>query len=151
MGSGSFHSETVKHTIERLWAIHGTKPFKAVTVRRLFWRIGWATTHGYLSLEDNGDYWTVFLTSDRDHHIAFTPAYAMDITKATGELHGAKRRQRTSGSSIHQKPDGGWTGVYRSAISLWPEYNPQHARGIYHYVSELLVSVAKQTPAYSAS
>ena len=49
----------------------------------------WKVTNGWISLDDQGDHFSLFWTNRRVHRceIAGYKAYAIDINKKTGELH----------------------------------------------------------------
>lgn len=75
---------------------------------------------GWLHLTDEGDYWFVLYTSDKDtHHILNGPALGADFEKTTGE-----RKIRCSGL----------TGAWESAINMWPVKDEEKAEQIFNIV-----------------
>lgn len=75
----------------------------------------------WLWIDKEKDCWNVTIASGPDYHNSlWGPAYSADFNKKTGE------RLSTTG----------FTGVYETAVTMWPIRNEKKAVRIFSYVAE---------------
>lgn len=76
---------------------------------------------GWLSITEKECCYSVLYTSEKDAHYPLKsggPALEIDFNKVTGERHRSL----------------GFTGAWKTALSMWPVYNEQEANEVYDTV-----------------
>lgn len=113
-------------TLRRIWDTDppvsyddGTRSYPVLRRWRfLWWR--WSTVERWLWIDDDGADWFVTVASGpRSHDALSGPAYGCYVDKGTGELSASR----------------GWTGAWRTALSMWPIRDEADARLAYGVVA----------------
>lgn len=109
----------VRDNLKALYASHGSDAFKVCT--------GWFSSV-WLDIEATDKGWHVLVTSDENTHSLLGKAYSVYFA--------------FDGESLINAGPGHLTGVYKSAISLWPVLEIDEIVEISEYVSNLVEKAA---------